>query len=297
MCLASFVDTDLASGSTFRHIIDADEMVLTKLFWNHTLANQSIIIGSGGTAFNDGTFDCQYVIVRDISIVITLCPTGCSLCLEPEVCTTCSFDTTIGKQLYFDQILGICVPTCTSNYYNEEGPPQKFICNKCHLACKTCTLMNSATDCTTCNEAAGYYLQLNSNTTCGFACLSGQVPTSTSPKRCILCDSSCLKCKYIPTNCSLCGVDSFGRMMYLSPITCSPTCGIQTSCCNVQHHLPHQILPQLFYKDMFNMPLFLPQFFWTFNYKLSQLRCFWKSVTILRPHYEYLQSYMFSKLL
>lgn len=39
MCLASFVDTDLASGSTFRHIIDADEMVLTKLFWNHTLAN------------------------------------------------------------------------------------------------------------------------------------------------------------------------------------------------------------------------------------------------------------------
>lgn len=118
---------------------------------------------------------------------------------------------------------------CSNNYYYEVGPPEKFICNKCNTACKTCTVMNSATGCTSCNEIAGYFLQLNSNNYCNYACLSGQYSTSTSPKRCMLCDSNCLKCVYSAPNCTLCGLDSFGKQMYLSPLpVCNSTCGIRT---------------------------------------------------------------------
>lgn len=51
---------------------------------------------------NPGLFDCQYVIIKDISIVLNLCPTGCGYCQEPDLCTTCAFNYTLGKQLYFD---------------------------------------------------------------------------------------------------------------------------------------------------------------------------------------------------
>lgn len=77
-------------------------------------------------------------------------------------------------------------------------------------------------------------LQLNSNTYCGFGCPSGQFSASTIPKRCMLCDSNCLKCLNTSTYCSLCGLDSFGRQMYLSPTPiCNPTCTVRsclTSC-------------------------------------------------------------------
>ena len=46
--------------------------------------------------------DCKYVVVRDISIILKLCPSGCSYCPAPDKCTTCQFDNGLNKQLYYD---------------------------------------------------------------------------------------------------------------------------------------------------------------------------------------------------
>lgn len=67
-------------------------------------------------------------------------------------------------------------------------------------------------------------MQLNTNTTCAYACQSGQYVSSTSPKQCLSCSSNCVKCATDATHCTFCGLDG-GLQMYLTPTyTCNLTC-------------------------------------------------------------------------
>jgi proprotein convertase subtilisin/kexin type 5 len=122
------------------------------------------------------------------------CSSQCSTCqTSSTTCLTCVQTSSTNKYYGNNKT---CLSSCPNGYYANSGN----ICLQCSSSCATC--QTDQFTCTSCNGSSF----LNSNTK---ICVSStSCPTNTyadiSTSKCLACDSSCLECIGVSTNCSSC---------------------------------------------------------------------------------------------
>eukprot|EP00930_Biecheleria_cincta_P069288 TRINITY_DN57040_c0_g1_i1.p1 TRINITY_DN57040_c0_g1~~TRINITY_DN57040_c0_g1_i1.p1 ORF type:complete len:3579 (-),score=472.83 TRINITY_DN57040_c0_g1_i1:116-10780(-) len=147
------------------------------------------------------------------------CPTDCSMCTSPDVCTECR------NSKYLDTEAN-CIDACPTGWYGEGEGVTGRVCKKCQGDCETCT---SADVCTKCKT-----LILSTTGKCEATCPVGQYVKKPPPKwKCLVDKTKCsdkgLECKVCEGDCAECETERVcikcKNNAYLTPSgTCAAEC-------------------------------------------------------------------------
>ncbi len=183
-----------------------------------TSINTCDVCQSGRLSYNGICYrDCPDGSVADNTTSKCVpCNSPCKTCTShPSKCTTC--DSCCGNLFNFD-----CVKTCPISTFSSRGK-----CEFCSYDCATC--LGSSTTCTSCASNKILYNgacldkcpSLLVNGVCLFNCQKGFYKIGLN--QCVKCDSSCVSCENVSTNCTECPIGSYSSNGY-----CVRVCPIQT---------------------------------------------------------------------
>ena len=134
-------------------------------------------------------------------------------------CTSC---TAVSITNYFLQPTGLlCLSTCPVGFY---GNASTFTCPQCDSRCSACTgpTNGSCSACKIDNTGVSHFLLPGSNS-CSDTC-PDSLYANSSTFRCEVCDTNCLKCFNMSTNCTLCKPITESPQIYLQNSTCVDKC-------------------------------------------------------------------------